>query len=151
MCNSSIASKVPVLATTYKRYNPRAGKKKHMGDLGSRKVREDRCIRPEISSRPIAGSVSYPNQQSTMTASQLKRKIEDMENQATAVNDRVIELEVAVREKDVMINKQCSYIKSLKEQNSDDKRSSYLVSPIYAWSIHQFCYLLLNPCIYMSL
>jgi len=46
-----------------------------------------------------------------MTASQLKsRKIKDTENQAMAVNNRVIELEVAVREKDVMINKQHSYL-----------------------------------------
>jgi hypothetical protein len=58
----------------------------------------------------------------------LMRKIRHMESQATIVNNRVIDLETAVWEKDGIINKQHKHNIFLKEKMTNDKRASNLVS-----------------------
>ena len=44
------------------------------------------------------------------------------------MNDRVIELEVAMQQKDLLIDKHLKHIRLLKEKNSDDKKAHNLVS-----------------------
>ena len=65
---------------------------------------------------------------------QLKRKVKEMEAQALKMNDRVIGLEVAVQQKDLLINKYLKRIRLLKEKNSDDKKAHNLVSLIFDFS-----------------
>ncbi len=65
---------------------------------------------------------------------QLKRKVKEMEAQALKMNDRVIGLEVAVQQKDLLIDKHLKCIRLLKEKNSDDKKAHNLVSSIFDFS-----------------
>ncbi len=58
----------------------------------------------------------------------MKRKIKDLETQALSLTDRVIDLEVSVKEKDDTIVNQHKCINLLKEQNIDDKKAANLVS-----------------------
>jgi hypothetical protein len=58
-----------------------------------------------------------------------------MERQATIVNNRVIDLETAVWEKDGIINKQHKHINFLKEKMTNDKRASNLVSIPHSFSL----------------
>ncbi len=51
---------------------------------------------------------------------QLKRKVRKMETQVLNMNDRVIELEVAVKQKDALIDKYLKWIRLLNNQNSKD-------------------------------
>ena len=68
------------------------------------------------------------NQDASMYPRQLKRKVRKMETQALNMNDRVIELEVAVKQKYVLIDKHLKQMRLLNDQNSKDKKAHNLVS-----------------------
>ena len=63
-----------------------------------------------------------------MTPRQLKRKVKNMETQALNMTDSVIEFEVAVKQKDVLIDKYQKRIRLMNDQNSKDKKARNLVS-----------------------
>jgi hypothetical protein len=115
----------------YKQCNPRAGKKKTVrGGLGSKWLFQRQS--PPGPSQALAGltqaSAEYvpcitplPNNQDTsINPMQLKRKVRKMETQVLNMNDRVIELEVAVKQKDALIDKYLKWIRLLNNQNSKD-------------------------------
>ena len=54
------------------------------------------------------------------------------------MNDRVIELEVAVQQKDLRIDKHVKRIRLLNEKNSDDKKARNLVSSIFDYLMKQY-------------
>ncbi len=61
-----------------------------------------------------------------------------MESQATIVNDQVIDLEMAVWEKDGIINKEHKHNKFLKEKMTNDKKATNLISIPYSF----YCFIL---------
>jgi hypothetical protein len=65
----------------------------------------------------------------------LMSKIQHMERQAMIVNNQVIDLEMAVWEKDGIINKQHKHNNFLKEKMTNDKRASNLVSIPHSFSL----------------
>jgi hypothetical protein len=137
----------------YKRHNPRAGKKKIVrGGLGIRQLFQRKLLAESTqvsagltqasagltqaltgSTQASAGSVPcitpLPTKQHA-SINQLKRKVKDMESQALKWNDRVIEMEVAVQNKDALIDKHLKLITLLNNQNSNDKKARNLVSSI---------------------
>jgi hypothetical protein len=100
-------------AIGYKRSNPRAGKKAVRGGLGSKQLYQKPS--PPGPSQALAGLTQASdvpcitpvpnNKDASMTPRQLNRKVKNMETQALNMTDSVIELEVAVKQKDVLIDK----------------------------------------------
>jgi hypothetical protein len=72
-----------------------------------------------------------PNSQYANTnPRQLKQKVRDMEAQALTLTDKVIELEVALKNKNGTINKHLKRIRLLNEKHSEDRKACNLVSLI---------------------
>jgi hypothetical protein len=125
----------------YKRHNPRAGKtKKVRGGLGSKRLFQRK-------SPPGPSQVLNGQMQASIVGSgvpcitllpanptQLKRKVRDMEAQALKLNDRVIELEVAVQHKNALKDKHLQHIRLLNEKNSYDRKACNLVSSLLYYS-----------------
>ena len=65
-----------------------------------------------------------------MNPRQLKRKVRDMEAQALKLTDKVIELEVALKNKKETIDKHLKRIRPLNKKNSEDRKACNLVSMI---------------------
>ena len=125
----------------YKQHNPRAGKTKRVrGGLGSKRLFQRKS--PPGPNQAFAGltqasvgsGVPCITPLPTTDQRQLKRKVKEMEAQALKMNDRVIGLEVAVQQKDLLIDKPLKCIRLLKEKNSDDKKAHNLVSLIFDFS-----------------
>ena len=125
----------------YKRHNPRVGKTKRVkGGIGSKRLFQRKS--PPGPNQAFAGltqasvgsGVPCITPLPTTDQRQLKQKEREMEAQALKMNDRVIGLEVAVQQKDLLIDKHLKRIRLLKEMNSDDKKAHNLVSSIFDFS-----------------
>jgi hypothetical protein len=115
-----------------KQHNSRAGKKKSVrGELQSRQLFDRSLAQSSLISAkliPSSGSVITPctiKQRDTMN--HLKRKVKEFETKEVKWNDRVIELEVAVQQKDAVINKHIKQIRLLNKSNSNNKKACNLV------------------------
>ena len=129
----------------YKRHNHRAGKTKTFRDgIGSKRLFQRKS--PPGPNQALAGlievsvgsGVPCKTPLPTSNQRQLKRKVREMEAQALKMNDRVIELEVAVQQKDLLIYKNVKCIRLLNEKNSDDKKARNLVSLIFDYLMKQY-------------
>jgi hypothetical protein len=65
-----------------------------------------------------------------MNPRQLKRKVRDMEAKELKFTDKVIELEVELKNKNETIEKHLQHIRLLTEKNSKDRKACNLVSLI---------------------
>jgi hypothetical protein len=123
-------------AKGYRRHNPRACKKKVRGGVGSRRLFNKKA--PRVST-PVSAGLTRTSEGSLPCITpvpmkrhdiilQLKRKVKDMESQATKWNDRLIELEVSVKQKDSVIDKHLKRSKLMNDAISNDKKAHNLVS-----------------------
>jgi hypothetical protein len=142
-CDASIMTMSNIKG--YKRHNPRAGKTKTVrGGIGSKRLFQRKS--PPGPNQALAGLIEVSvgsgvpciTPLPTSNQRQLKRKVREMEAQALKMNDRVIELEVALQQKDLLINKHVKCIRLLNEKNSDDKKARNLVSSIFDYLMKQY-------------
>ncbi len=86
----------------------------------------------ELQLNPSSDSITHPSPAPVpkypSTTKGLKRKIQDLETQATSLNDCMINLEVMIQENDNVIDYQHNCIDSLKKKNCDNKKAGNLVS-----------------------
>ena len=127
----------------YQRHNPRACKKKARGGVGSRSLFKKKA--PHVSTPVSAGLTTLPSEGSLPCITplpmkphdvilQLKRKVKNMESQALKWNDRLIELEVSVTQKDSVIEKHIKRTRLMNEEMSHHKKAHNLVSSILGLS-----------------
>ena len=154
-------------AKGYKRHNPRACKKKARGGVGSRSLFKKKA--PHVSTPVSAGLRTLPSEGSLPCITplpmkprdvilQLKRKVNDMESQALKWNDRLIELEVFVKQKDSVIEKHIKRTRLMNEEISNHKKAHNLVSSILGLSpslvYHAQCHIIvpvINQVLYSQL
>jgi hypothetical protein len=127
---------VDVTPTTWKCKIPR----KHRLGLGRTIYKRRRKSTEELSYpqavTPLPPTPRLPKPKVLAATSQvLMRKIQHMESQATIVNNRVIDLEMAVWEKNGIVNKQHKHNNFLKEKMTNDKKASNLVSIPHSFSL----------------
>ena len=114
----------------YKRHNPRERKKKTVrGGLGS-KCLFQRPSQPSEGFAPCITPLPTISQDANMNPRQLKRKVRDMEAKELKFTDKVIELEVELKNKNETIEKHLQHIRLLTEKNSKDRKACNLVSLI---------------------
>jgi hypothetical protein len=125
----------------YKRHNPRERKKKTVrGGLGSKRLFQrpsppgpsQALAQLTPASAGLAPCITpLPNSQdANMNPRQLKRKVRDMEAKELKLTDKVIELEVVLKNKNETIKKHLKRIRLLTEKNSEDRKACNLVSLI---------------------
>jgi hypothetical protein len=125
----------------YKRHNPRERKKKTVrGGLGSKRLfQKPQPPGPsQVLARLTPASAGLalcltplPNlKDANINPPQLKQKVRDMEAQALKLTDKMIELEVALKNKNETIDKHLKRIRLLNEKHSEDRKACNLVSLI---------------------
>jgi hypothetical protein len=125
----------------YKRHNPLERKKKIVrGRLGSKCLFQKPSppgpsqalaqLTPASAGLALCITLIPNSQDANMNPRQLKRKVRDMKAQALTLTDKVIELEVALKNKNETIDKHLKHIRLLNEKHSEDRKACNLVSSI---------------------
>ena len=123
----------------YKRHNPRERKKKTVrGGLGSKQLFQRPSppgpsqalarLTPASAELALCITPLCNLKDANINPLQLKRKESDMEAQALKLTDKVIDLEVVLKNKNATMDKHLTCIRLLNEKHSEDRKACNLVS-----------------------